>query len=290
MKTNVLTKRQQKLKQILRQAGIDALALNPGSSLTYLTGLHFHLSERPVVGFFGAEGPNIIILPELESIKLTAIDFAITAYTYGEQPDTWAGIFREALNSNDLSDCQIGVEPRQMRLLEHDLIKNALPGATICDGQNIIASLRVIKSEEEISSMQKAAIIAELGLQAALKNAKHGMTEREFAAELTLQLLRHGSDPQLPFSPIIASGPNSANPHATPTDRQFQDGDLIVVDWGAAANEYFSDITRTFYIGTPAQELLEIGEIVHAANQAGRVAAKPGVTCASVDHAARQVI
>ena len=117
-----------------------------------------------------------------------------------------------------------------------------------------------------------------------------GMTEREIAAALNIELLRQGSDSELPFPPIVSSGPNSANPHASPSDRKLQRGDLLVVDWGAAAGGYVSDLTRTFAVGEVEPEFIKIAEIVLAANQAGRAAGRPGVPCSNVDKAARAVI
>jgi Xaa-Pro dipeptidase len=102
--------------------------------------------------------------------------------------------------------------------------------------------------------------------------------------------LRQGSEPNLPFFPIVASGPNSANPHATPTDRKFAAGDLLVIDWGATHKGYLSDITRTFAIGEVTNELIHIYDTVARANEAGRKTAGPGATAESVDAAARQVI
>ncbi len=74
------------------------------------------------------------------------------------------------------------------------------------------------------------------------------MTERELAAELTIQMLRGGADAENPFAPIVASGPNSANPHAGPSERRLAPGDLLVIDWGASYQGYVSDLTRTFAI------------------------------------------
>jgi Xaa-Pro dipeptidase len=116
------------------------------------------------------------------------------------------------------------------------------------------------------------------------------MTEKELAAELVVQLLRHGSQPEMPFAPIVSSGPNSANPHAVPTERKLRPGDLLVVDWGAAVDGYVSDLTRTFAVGEADAELRKIHQIVLEANEAGRLAGKPGVPCAQVDRAARSVI
>ena len=79
--------------------------------------------------------------------------------------------------------------------------------------------------------MRQAVQAAQRALQAALSLARVGMTERELASELTMQLLRSGSDSELPFPPIVSSGPNSANPHASPSDRKLTPGDLLVIDW-----------------------------------------------------------
>jgi Xaa-Pro dipeptidase len=94
----------------------------------------------------------------------------------------------------------------------------------------------------------------------------------------------------MPFAPIVSGGPNSANPHATPSDRKIKVGDLLVVDWGAAVDGYISDLTRTFAVGEVDSEYRKIHQIVLEANAAGRAAGKPGTPCAAVDKAARDVI
>ena len=91
-------------------------------------------------------------------------------------------------------------------------------------------------------------------------------------------------------APIIASGPNSANPHATPTDRRLAKGDMLVIDWGANVGGYFSDLTRTFSIGGPEAEMAKIAQIVLEANESARMEAGPGVPAQDVDRAARRVI
>jgi Xaa-Pro dipeptidase len=116
------------------------------------------------------------------------------------------------------------------------------------------------------------------------------MTEKEVASELVMQLFKHGSEPEMPFFPIVSGGPNAANPHASPSDRKLQTGDLLVIDWGAAHAGYISDLTRTFAVGEVDAEYENIHKIVQAANAAGRAAGKPGVPCAAVDKATRDVI
>ena len=279
-----------RLVKSLPASGLDALALNAGPSLVYLTGLHFHLSERPVVAFFTAEHEPVIILPELEMLKMTSLSYQVKAFPYGENPMDWDGIFRKALAALKLDGKRIGVEPRQMRLLEFAHVRSGAPGADFPDGSSLVSSLRVRKDADEVDAMRKAVKVAQSALEAAIPFIRIGMTEKELASELVVQLLRHGSQSELPFAPIVSAGPNSANPHANPSERKIQPGDLLVVDWGAAVNAYISDLTRTFAVGEVEAEYRKIHRIVLEANAAGREAGKPGVPCAAVDKAARDVI
>jgi Xaa-Pro dipeptidase len=276
--------------QVGQASNLDALALNAGPSLVYLTGLHFHLSERPVVALFTADHEPIIILPELEILKLTGLPYEITAFPYSENPAEWDGVFRKAVKSLGLDGKRIGVEPRAMRLLEFRHVKAGAPEADFPDASEVVSRLRVRKEADEIAAMRKAVKVAQSALEATLPLIKIGMSEKELAAELVIQLLRHGSQSEMPFAPIVSGGPNSANPHASPSERRLQPGDLLVVDWGASVDGYISDLTRTFAVGEVEPELKKIHQIVLKANAAGRAAARPGVPCANVDKAAREVI
>jgi Xaa-Pro dipeptidase len=138
--------------------------------------------------------------------------------------------------------------------------------------------------------MRQAVNIAEKAFAATQKSMKVGMTESELASELVIQLLKHGSDAELPVTPIVSGGPNSANPHASPTDRKLQSGDMLVIDWGAAYHGYISDLTRTLGVGEIDPEFVKIHKIVQDANAAGRAAARSGAACAEVDKATREVI
>ncbi|MGD9091794.1 MAG: Xaa-Pro peptidase family protein [Anaerolineales bacterium] len=286
-----ITTRQSKLRQALKSSDLDGLVLNPGPSLTYLTGLHFHLMERPIVVIFTPDDTVFAVIPKLEAAKLKDISFPINAFYYGEDPASWPEEFGDALEATDLlGEYQIGVEPSRLRLLELRYLENAAPKGSFVSAEQVLSSLRMYKDANEIKAMRKAAHIAQEALSATLPSISVGASEKEIASELTSQLLCYGSESNLPFFPIVASGPNSANPHATPTDRVFSPGDMLVIDWGATYHGYVSDITRTFAIGEVEDELIQIYEAVARANEAGRQVAKPGVTAGSVDAAARQVI
>jgi Xaa-Pro dipeptidase len=284
------TDRLHKLMACMEKKGVSAVAVNAGPSLTYLTGLHFHLMERPIVIVFTLDDAPIIILPELEQAKLDHLHFEARVYAYGENPEHWGKTFSDALLALDLSGKKVGLEPRQLRLLEYDYLRSACVGADFIDGSEIFSALRSIKDVEEVACMRKAVAIAENAMEATLPMVKIGVTEKEIASELFLQLMHHGSEISLPFSPIVAGGPNGANPHAQPSGRQLASGDLLVIDWGARYGGYASDLTRTFAVGEIGEEAEKIHKIVQQANEAGRAAGRPRVACAQVDQAARKVI
>ena len=279
-----------KLSSSLRSSGLDALALTPGPSLFYLTGLQFHLMERPVVAFFTADSAPVIVLPELEMQKVQDLPFEITPFPYAEAPAEWDKVFQKAGQSLGLVGKRIGIEPLHMRILEYNYVK-AISGTPECpDATRVVGQLRVCKDADEITTMRRAVRVAQAALEALIPSIEVGMTEQQLAAELVVQLLRHGSQSEMPFPPIVSSGPNGANPHAVPSDRKLRPGDLLVVDWGAAVDGYISDLTRTFAVGSVDQECRKIHQIVLEANAAGRAAAQPGVPCANVDIAARSII
>ncbi|MEN9564671.1 MAG: hypothetical protein RIR73_2915 [Chloroflexota bacterium] len=279
-----------KLTVSLLNSKLDAVILNPGPTLKYLTGLNFHLMERPVVLFVAPGKDPVLVLPELELPKVDLFPYKVQGISYGENPAEWDDAFRKAAQTLGVDGKRIGVEPRQLRLLEFRHVKAGAPEADFPDASDVLADLRLRKDKAEVDAMRVAVKIAQDALEATIPQIKIGMTEREVASELVMQLLKHGSESEMPFAPIVSAGPNSANPHASPTDRKLQAGDLLVVDWGAAYEGYISDLTRTFAVGEVDAEYLKIHKIVQEANAAGRAAGKPGAPCAAVDKAARDVI
>jgi Xaa-Pro dipeptidase len=279
-----------RLYNLMSTDGLTALALNPGPTLTYLTGLQFHLMERPTLVIFTPPSAPVIVLPELESGKLSQSHFDFKVFTYGDNPAKWGDAIQAACQESKLNGKKVAVEPLRLRFMELQYLQSAAPHAHFVSGETTLNRLRMQKDQSEVDAMRKAVRIAEQGFMEMVEKARPGMTERELAAQLTMAMLQAGSEPEFPFSPIIASGPNSANPHAVPTDRKLTPGDLVVVDWGAAYEGYFSDLTRTLAIGEVDAELIHIANVVAEANRAGRAAAKPGLTAGTVDQAAREVI
>jgi Xaa-Pro dipeptidase len=281
--------RVRRLQGYIQEAGLDAVALVPGPNLLYLTGLVFHLMERPIVALIPGQGEPLLILPELERAKgQQAAGWRL--FTYGEAEQDRLSAFHRAAAALGRSAKTIGVESTALRFLEFQLLRAALPRARIVAGDAALNELRVLKEPQELAAMERAVQVAQVAMAETLPLLRPGMTEKEVAAELVLQLLRAGSEAQFPFSPIVASGPQSALPHATPTERPLQPGDMLIIDWGARVEGYVSDLTRTFAIGPVDPELQRVHQLVLAANQAAQEAVRPGATCSQIDQAARRVI
>jgi len=279
-----------KLIKLMEEYDFQGVALNPGSTMTYLTGLDFHLMERPTVLLITREGKKALVLPTLEIGKLEGLPIKIEAFHYGDDPETRPEAFFRAAEYINLGGADLGVEATRMRYLELMYLGDAFPESGFLDASTCLAELRVTKDTEEQGKMRRAAEIAQKALMETLRGIKAGVTEKEVANQLIIQLLRAGSDPGLPFSPIVAFGENTANPHSAPSERPLKPGDLLLVDWGASYQGYLSDITRTFTFGDVDPELIKIGEIVMHANQAGRAAGRSGVEAGAVDRVARAVI
>lgn len=279
-----------RLEEQMKNNSIEVLALNPGSSLVYLTGLRFHLMERPYVLLHRIGHKPALIFAELEKLKAEQSTIPLQHFTYNDNPESWQAAFNQAVHALKLDSLPIGIESNHMRFLEIGYLRDAAPKSPIVAADKALAELRISKDFEEKHNIQIAVNFAQKALLNTLHVIKPGKTELEIASELTVQLLRAGSDSELPFQPIVSSGPNSANPHAVPTDRKLQLGDMLVIDWGAAHLGYISDLTRTFAIGKVDPEFAKIAETVRLANLASQAEVKPGVTAGSVDIAARKVI
>jgi len=279
-----------KLANLLELNGFYGAILNPGASLTYLTGLSFHLMERPVIFFYVPGKKPLVVLPELEKAKLETLAFEITPFYFGDNPEERGTAFSKAASVLHLDGKRLAVESSRFRFLEMEYLNEFFPSAKIESGNPVFDNLRLQKDEKEIAFMQKAVEIAQNSFMALLPHIRVGVQEKFLANELTMQMMKSGSDPELPFQVIFSSGPNSANPHAVPGERELQQGDLVVADWGASFNGYASDLTRTLIIGKPSDQQKAIAAAVLQANAAGRAAGKPGITAGDVDRAARNEI
>ena len=160
---------------------------------------------------------------------------------------------------------------------------------TLGAASTLYASIRCIKTQDEIDLICKAQEIAEKSFNQVIEMMAPGMTERDIAIELDYLMKKNGAD-EPSFDTIIAGGPNGACCHAIPSDRKLQKGDLVVMDFGARYKGYCSDMTRTVAIGEPCDELKKIYKIVREAQALTLMAVKPGITGQKLDAIARECI
>ncbi len=282
-------RRLSKLKQQMIVQYLDGVALVPGPNMIYLSDIHAHMSERPVVLFLPVADDPAVIIPALEAVKARSAGIAEDRIFAWRDEDGFADAFQNVAAKLSLSGWKLGVEALYMRVLESQQLLSVAPGLKIIPADPLMNSLRQIKDDDEIAAMERAVDVAEEAMTTLLPQIHAGMSEKQVAALLTQELLNAGAE-AIAFGPIVASGPNSASPHAVPTDRLLQEGDLLVIDWGALINGYASDLTRTFAVGQLEPEFQQIYDIVRQANEAGKLAVRPGVAAQEIDRAARRVI
>lgn len=154
----------------------------------------------------------------------------------------------------------------------------------------IIESLRNVKTPAEIAILQEAFEISDRAFEYIIGEIKPGVSETEIAYLLNAFMRRETGCEEIAFSTTVASGPNSAIPHATASSRKFTSQDVITLDYGCKFHDYCTDTTRTIFLGEPHGELRQIYDAVLAAQNAGEMAAIPGATGQDVDRAVRKVL
>jgi Xaa-Pro dipeptidase len=282
----------QRLERLTEQIvahGLDGLALVPGPNMLYVSGIHSHLSERPIVLFIPADDDPAVIIPTLEAMKARDAGILDDRIFDWNDAEGYAGAFQAACAHLELADYMLGVEALHMRVLELQMLQRYAPGLQVAHAEPALSALRSVKDAAEIAAMEKAIAIAEKALQRIVPRIKIGLSERQIAAMLTQELLASGAD-SIAFGPIVSAGPNSASPHATPTNRTIRRGDLLVIDWGVYVDDYPSDLTRTFAVGPIDDELRRVYDTVRLANEEARAAVQPGMTGQQIDAIARDVI
>ncbi len=176
-----------------------------------------------------------------------------------------------------------------MSVGEFGEFKAALKEFKLKPAGDIIAAKRAVKTEEEIGFICTAQQIAERALQKAISRVKAGVTERELMAEINYEMIIGGAE-KYSFETIVAFGANTAQPHHHPSDKKLDKDELILVDMGAKYNGYCSDMTRTFCIGDPGEQLERVYDIVKEAQEYAIKYIKAGMTCHEADALAREYI
>jgi len=155
--------------------------------------------------------------------------------------------------------------------------------------ENLVEQLRAVKDQAELATIRRAVQLTDAAFAHFCKNARPGMTEKQ-AAWLIESFMREHDGERLAFDLIVASGPNTALPHAGPTGRAFQIGEPVTIDIGVRIDGYNSDMTRTFCFGEASNQFKQVYGIVLKAQQAAEMKTHAGLVGKQVDGFARRVI
>ena len=279
----------EKARRLMAENKMDAVLLTGGTSLAYFTGLRFGTSERLTALVLPATGAPFIVCPQFEVERLSAQiktsplqNGDIRAWHEDESPYQRVG---QALRDRGISTGRVGIE-ETVRFVFSDGIAKANPSLTLTSATPVTAGCRMIKDAHEVSLLRGAGQ-ATLACYAALyASLTPGMTEA------TARTLVSAGYTKLGFrgSVSVQLDAYTALPHGSDEPQTVHPNSIVMVDDGCVAEGYQSDLTRTFVVGTPTDKQRRVFDIVVAAQKAALAAARPGVTLASVDAAARKVI
>lgn len=264
-----------RLEALLAERELDRFLVTDLTNIRYLT------------GFTGTNGACICG----PGVRIFLTDFRYTeraaAEVEGWEAVTidadWLGGIGERLQG------RVGFEDHQMSVRLLEKLKEKLPeGVEMVAAGGRVEELRRVKDEAELAAIEEASKLADEVWRWSLERGLAGRSEREVARAAEARIREHGGEPSFPA--IVAAGPNGAQPHAEPGEREIGRGDLVVFDMGARLDGYCSDGTRTFATGEPGEEGRAVYEVVLEAQLASLAAIKAGVKGEDADKVAREVI
>jgi Xaa-Pro aminopeptidase len=275
--------RLKKFRRQMVEANIDGFMITQPENRRYLS------------GFTGSNGVLIISADKqvlatdsryYEQVRQQCPDWELVEVGYD-----FAGSMLELLRSLELGARRVGFEAEHVSVATLHSWERALLGRLVLiHAEGFVEQFRMRKDEDEIDRIKKAVALTDEAFAHVTAWIRPGMTELQVAWELESYMRTHGAE-AIAFPPIVASGPNSAKPHAEPTDRPVQRGVPIILDFGCMIEGYCSDMTRTICLGQPADDkYMEIWNIVSEAQQAALAGAKANTTGVEVDKLARNII
>ncbi len=274
------------------QSGASIVVVSAGPNLRYLFSLDVDPHERAFMAIAGKGFLPCFVLPMLEmgNVGRAAARFGAELHGYSDEEGPCFAVGRALRNVRaEAGKPTVGAEFLHMRVKEHELIRSTLGSFDVLDIDGLLTQMRAVKDSGEIACLRRAAEIADIGIAAARAAIRPGVSEKQVASEIERAMLDAGAD-RVPFN-IVLAGPNAALPHGAPSDRKITEGELVICDIGAVYQGYFGDITRTIPAGgEPSSEMKKVYDAVFRANEAGRKAARPGISGGDLDAVCRKVI
>jgi Xaa-Pro aminopeptidase len=271
-----------RVREAFAGAGIDALLVTRLPNVRYLT------------GFTGSAGALLVAPDDLVFVTDGRYDTQsheqLAAAGVAARIEIAAASGQTGLLARVVAPHRrLGLEAHGVTWAQQRAWADAFAGVELVPTEDLVEVVRRVKEDAEVARIRAACGIADDALAETLPLLRDRPTEREFALALEVAMRERGAS-GTSFDTICAAGPNAALPHARPTDRPVERGELVVIDFGCIVDGYCSDMTRTVSVGDPGPEATRLWEVVHASQRAGREAVAPGIACADVDRASRDVI
>lgn len=268
-----------RLQKRLPKLYIDAMVITDQANIFYLTG--FNLMQGD--GYLLITENNAIIVSDdryqlaLEEFESDEVVATITRDYYGALNRICQALQVKVLGYEDTISYRL-----------YDILDEVMD-ADLVPFTDLVEKMRMVKDSGELSRLQRAADLASAGYQYILGVVHPGMTERAVANQLDFWMKEHGAS-GASFPTIVASGNNSAKPHATASNKEIEDGDVVTLDFGYFVDGYTADMTRTFAVGSIDPELRDVYDIVNTARQAVIDHLKVGIRGDRLDAYGRQLI
>jgi Xaa-Pro dipeptidase len=274
-----------KAQRLMGEHKLDAIYVEPGSSMFYFTGMRWSTSERMLAVVIPQHGELAWVCPKFEEERARElIRFGNDIRTWEEDESPYrrvAQIFRD----RGIRSGRIGMEER-VRFFLYDGIRQEAPRLEFVSATPVTAGCRMFKSAAEIALMQRANDITIVAYRATWASMRDSMPQDEFVRNCATAFSNLGVQGGV----FCSFGKYTAFPHGSSTPQTLREGDVVLMDGGCSVEGYQSDITRTFVFGKPTERQREIWNLEKKSQDAGFAAAKIGVPCESVDAAARKVI
>ncbi len=271
---------------LLKDSGSAGAIIAPGPNLYYLAGISPSATlERLFVLIISSNEESTLIIPKLYENELRESWIEdIVVWKDGEDPFE---IFRKFILERFEAGEEIFVDDN---IPASHLIKalDVLRQYELKPLGPIISKLRIIKDDEELENLRRAADIVDKVFYRIISSEIKGKSERDVSILIENLIKELGAE--LAFEPIVASGMNGANPHHRSSNKKIQTGDAVILDYGAKFNGYCSDITRTIFVGEPSAEFKKVYEIVKEAQERAYMVVKEGIMAKYVDLEARKTI
>jgi len=278
-------KRIKNISNEMERYDVDYLIAGPGADMFYITGIKTVADERMQLCILSKKGQVILLLPEMYKglVDNSSYDGDAFFWSDEEEPADYLPKIIDIENSK-----RIAMDDKLQYLHTH-LLLGFLANKEIILNSEITGKVRIIKDNDEVLFLKKAALIADRVEEDMADYIKTGMLEKEIALEIEYRLKKYGGD-DLTFKPIVACGKNGALPHHSPGNYQIKKGDFVTLDLGCVVNGYGSDTTRTYLLGEKDREKEEVYMIVKKAHDKAVESVKPGIKCEDIDSIARNII